>query len=228
MESIKGFFDSFKEFIWDIIGYLLPGSYILILLSVFIEPTYFITPSLGANTSDFYIFIFISISYLLGHVVYGFGLLKEHILGKDSYTKKIEKQVASRKAFSLSKKLLANALKGKELIDNLETASIRDLRSIAMSFIPEHDQKIYGFMFRSELSNHTGNISFIIGILGLFFTIFSSYLLPVFKTTTPHLIVYVCLILSYIFLRQTRDRFYAIAIGLPFSIYTAKQLKHEL
>ena len=83
MENVKSFFDSFKEFIWDIIGYLLPGSYVLILLSVCLNKEYFISPSLGTFTKDFYPFIFLVISYLLGHVVYGIGCFKEKRLGKN-------------------------------------------------------------------------------------------------------------------------------------------------
>lgn len=156
MESVKGFFDSFKEFVWDIIGYLLPGSYVLILLSVCVSKEYFVSPSLGTNTYDFYPFVFIVVSYLLGHVAYGFGWFKEEIMGKYSYVKKIEAKVTTRKRFALSKELISKALLAKGVTDDLINATVRDLRSIAMSYIPEHDQKIY--TFRSDLSNQTGNI----------------------------------------------------------------------
>lgn len=222
MDSVRSFFDSFKEFIWDIIGYLLPGSYIIILLSVCVNQEYFIFPSFGTSTNDFLPFIFIVVSYLLGHVAYGFGWFKEELLGKYSYAKKIEAKVATRKAFALSKQLLSNALLEKGITEDFSNATVRDLRSIAMSFIPEQDQKIYTFTFRSDLSNQTANISFLIGFLGLIFSIISSNTLNIFKTDKAHFIIYICLILCYFFLRQTRNRFYAISIGLPFSIYTAK------
>ncbi|HEX5152790.1 MAG TPA: hypothetical protein VFW07_15170 [Parafilimonas sp.] len=225
MESVKGFFESFKEFIWDIIGYLLPGSYVLILLSVCINQEYFISTSLGINTNDFYPFIFIVISYLLGHVAYGFGVWKEEILGKRSYVKKIETKIAMRKAFVLSKALISKALHAKGVTDDLSNATVRDLRSIAMSFIPEHDQKIYTFTFRSDISNQTGNISILIGALGLLSFFLKFIPLHIFKTDMTHLIIYVCLIICYFFLRQTRNRFYAISMALPFSIYTANATK---
>lgn len=225
MESIKSFFDSFKEFIWDIIGYLLPGSYILILLSICINSDFFIPLSLGSKTTDFYPYVFIIISYLLGHVAYGFGWFKEEILGKYSYVKKIEKQVATRKGFLLAKGLISKALLLKGITDDLNNATVRDIRSIAMSFIPEQDQKIYTFTFRSDLSNQTGNISILVGILGLFFSIIKCIPFTLFKTDTKYIVLYICLIIAYFFLRQTRNRFYAISIGLPFSIYTAKATK---
>lgn len=225
MGSVKGFFDSFKEFIWDIIGYLLPGSYVLILLSVCVNQEFFVSPSLGTNVNEFYPFVFIVVSYLLGHVAYGFGWFKEEIMGNYSYVKKIETRVATRTGFNLSKQLISKALLAKGVTDDLSKATVRDLRSIAMSYIPEHDQKIYTFTFRSDLSNQTGNISIIVGILGIIFSIFKNIPLHIFKTDTAHIIVYVCLIICYFFLRQTRNRFYAISVGLPFSIYTANATK---
>lgn len=225
MDNLKGFFDSFKEFIWDIIGYLLPGSYILILLSVCVNEEYFITPSLGPENNDFLPFIFIVISYLLGHVAYGFGWLKEELLGKYSYVKQIESKIANRMAFALSKKIILASLQVKGITEDFSSSTVRDIRSIAMSFIPEQDQKIYTFTFRSDLSNQTANISIIIGILGMLFSIISSFPYRIFKTDPAHIVVYLCLIVCYLFLRQTRNRFYAISIGLPFSIYTANAIK---
>ena len=228
MENIKVIFDSLKEFIWDIVGYLIPGSYILIILSVCIESEYFFSPSFGSNTSDFSPYAYIIISYLLGYVAYGFGWFKEGVLSEKSYVKKIEANVGKRKAFVLSKELLSKALLAKGIIDDLNNATVRDVRSLAMSYIPEYDQKIYTFTFRSELSNQTANISLIIGTLGLLFSILK-YIpiisnLTVFKTELSYVVLYVFLIICYFFLRYSRDRFYAISIGLPFSIYTVKAI----
>ncbi len=225
MNGIKGFFDSFKEFIWDIIGYLLPGSYVIILLSICINEKYFVNAAIGNKTTDLYPYVFIVVAYLIGHVTYGFGWLKEKMLGKFSYREKIETKVSKRKAFSLAKNLISKALMAKGISDDLSDSSLRDIRSLAMSFIPEQDQKIYSFTFRSELSNQSGNISIIIGILGLIFSIFPSIPWKVFNTDTKYVLLYLCLIISYFFLRQTRNRFYEISISLPFSIYTSTSIK---
>jgi hypothetical protein len=231
METIKGFFDSFKEFIWDIIGYLLPGSYVLIILSVFVHEEYFVIPSLGTSTNDFYPFIIIVTSYLIGHVTYGVGWFKDELfkrvkfLTMFSYVKTIEANIAKRKAFTLTRELISRAFEEKGINDDFKDISVRDLRNIAMSFIPESDQKIYTFMFRSELSNQIGNISIVIGILGLISSFFEFTPLHIFKTETHYVVVYFCLIISYFFLRQTRNRFYAISLGLPFSLYIAKAIK---
>lgn len=223
MENVKSFFESFKEFAWDIIGYLLPGSFLLILLMICVNQNYILVP--GSRFEDFYLYIFIVVSYLLGHVIYGLGWIKEDLRGKGSYTKKIELDIKNRKAFEWSKNLVAKALEEKGVKDDLDKASVREIRNVVMSFIPEHDQKIYTFMFRSEVANQTGNISFIIGALGSFFSIFHNFPYPLFITDRSHVLLYMSLIGAYFLLRKTRNRFYAIAIGLPFSIYTANQIK---
>jgi hypothetical protein len=225
MDSIKNFFDSFKEFIWDIIGYLIPGSYILILLSICIKSNYYLTPSLGNGTTNLYPYVFVIVAYLLGHVAYGFGLLKEEVLGKYSYVKQIEANVSTRQAFDLAKQLISKGLLAKGITNDLSKATVRDVRNLAMSFIPEQDQKIYSFTFRSDLANQTGNISIVIGGIGLLFSIFKCIPLSLFRTDVNYIMLYVCLIPTYYFLRQTRNRFYAISVGLPFSIYTAKAIK---
>lgn len=222
MDAIKGFFDSFKEFVWDIIGYLLPGSFLLIVLSACVNPAFYFDAAIINEKTNLFPFAFIAISYLLGHVIYGFGWLKEKTLKEWSYTKKIEKSVSGREAFKLSKQLITKALAAKGIVNDLANASVRDVRNLAMSFAPEADQKIYSFTFRSELSNHIGNISCIVGLLGVVSFFWKNVPLKIFLTTTNHVILYVCLILAYILLRETRNRFYAISIGIPFSIYTAK------
>ncbi len=227
MEQIKSFFDSFKEFIWDVIGYLLPGTYLIILLQYCISKDFLIEFNLSKQAADFYPYFFLTIAYILGHIVYGFGWFKEGILGKLSYTKKIEKKVSGKKAYLLAKKLITKNLTEKELNEDFETATVRDIRSIIMSYNPENDQKVYSFTFRSELANQTGNISLVIGTLGFFVCILNYFgiKLQLFQCDTTHVWIYICLVVSYLFLRQTRNRFYAISMGLPFSIYTASEIK---
>lgn len=225
MENLKGFFDSFKEFIWDIIGYLLPGSYVIILLSICINSSFFLNTTLSCEQNESYNFVFIIVSYVIGYVVYGIGVFKERILGKYSYIKKTEESVSKRPAFNSAKQLISKAYQNKGVTTDLTYASVRDLRSITMGFIPEQDYKIYTFTFRADISNHTGFMSLIIGVLGLLFSIFNSIPLTIFKTSTTYVLFYICLIICYLFLRETRNKFYAISLGLPFSIYTAQSLK---
>ncbi|WP_294278054.1 hypothetical protein [uncultured Chryseobacterium sp.] len=222
MENIKSFFDSFKEFVWDIIGYLLPGSYLLIVLSIIIKKDYFVYPTIGTNSDDFYPFIFIVVSYILGYAIYGLGVMKENILGEYSYIKKIEEKVKNRRTFSLSKELLSKYLSAKDVSDDLSSTNLREMRSIVMGFMPEQDQKVYTFTFRADLSNQIGNTSIILGVSALVFSILKPFSLDLFNTGKAFYIIYFCLIFNYILLRQTRNKFYEISLGLPFSIYTAK------
>lgn len=228
MDSVKNFFDSFKEFVWDIIGYLLPGSYLLILLSICINENLFISTKIKLTNEDSNLFIFLLGSYLLGYLVYGLSFLKEKKLGNKSYMKKIEKNISDRKAINWAKEILRTKFKTVNIEEDFSDTSVRDLRNVVMSFIPEADQKIYTFTFRSDVSNNTANISLILGILGTIsclINLVTDFLL--FNTGLAYLIFYICLIGAYYLLRETRNRFYAISMSIPFSIFTSKHLDDE-
>lgn len=225
MDSIKNFFDSFKEFIWDIVGYLLPGSYLLILLSICANDRLFLSVKLSSLGNDFNSLIFVIASYLLGYVVYGFSFFKEKKLGDSSYMKIIESSISNKNSVVWSKKILKKKFKKKKIREDFSSASIRELRNIVMSFIPESDQKIYTFTFRSDISNNTANISLVLGLLGIISSLI--YLLFDFKffnVSLAYITLYICLIISYFLLKEIRDRFYAISMSVPFSIFTAKEL----
>ncbi|WP_259016569.1 hypothetical protein [Emticicia fluvialis] len=231
MDQVKSFFDSFKEFIWDIIGYLLPGSYLLILLQYVIYPIYLIEVNkLNNLIPNFHSYSFIILAYILGHGAYGLGLIKEEILRRCSYItykEKIEETVSHKKPFLIAKKLIVKNLTENGLDENFDSATVKDIRNIIMSYYPEYNQKVYSFTFRSELSNQAGNISFLIGIFGILFSILNNSFsfFQLFQSDVIHVILYICLICSYLFFRQTRNRFYKISLELPFSIYTASEIK---
>jgi hypothetical protein len=214
--------DSIKEFIWDIIGYLIPGLYLFILLYICLDNSYLSCIPVPPNLQVWVIMI---VSYIFGYAIYGLGALKEHILGDKSYVKIIESKVKSRIAFEITRKDIIS--KFTKTDSNFENATVRDFRSIAMGLFPESEKKIYTFTFRADISNHAGNISFLIGAIGIVSIIlkciFSFYL---FKTDVLFIIIYVCLIISYFLFEQTRNKFYAISIGLPFSIYSSNLLKN--
>jgi hypothetical protein len=224
MENVKGFFDSFKEFIWDIIGYLLPGAFVLILFYGTVNNKYLFQPDLKMEVKYFF-FVLIILAYLIGYVVYGLGCIKDKIFGECSYTKKIERDISKKLAFLYSKEILSKELEKKQLNDKLSTGTVREIRNLVMGFIPESDQKIYTFTFRSDLANHIGNVSFAFGLFGLIFSSFPALKPLYFKHDAGHIILYMILILSYYLLRATRNRFYEISIGLPFSIFTSNSLK---
>ena len=88
MDSVKSFFDSFKEFIWDILGYLLPGSLFLIILSAIVKQQYYFSSSLITKESGMYAAVFVIVSYSIGYCVYGLGLIKELVRGNGLTLKK--------------------------------------------------------------------------------------------------------------------------------------------
>lgn len=229
MDSVKSFFDSFKEFVWDIVGYVLPGSYLLVLLSICVNEHLFIKIKIILKTEDFNLYIFLLGSYLLGYIVYGLSILKEKKLGNKSYMKKIENSIYNRKSINWAREILLKKFTYVNIDEDLSSASLRDLRSLVMSFIPEADQKIYTFTFRSDISNNVANISLLLGVFGIFSCIInainSAFLF--FNTGISFVIFYICLIVSYYLLIQTRNRFYAISMSVPFSIFTAKNLNNE-
>lgn len=219
--GIKSFFDSFKEFVWDIIGYLIPGSFLFILLSATISEKYFVTTNLSSE--DLNIFIFIVLSYLLGYVIYGIGLYKDEKFAKSSYKKVIENTISKESLFLECKKVYLKKIQqeGKKLDENI---TLRELRTRVMSYIPESDQKIYTFTFRSELSNHISNICFLYGCIALiFWGVQSFFNFQVFYSEAKFITLYILLCIISFFLSKTRDRFYSISMRVPFSVFMAKE-----
>ncbi|WP_299708414.1 hypothetical protein [uncultured Pontibacter sp.] len=226
MEGISTLFNSFKEFIWDIIGYFLPDAYLIIVISTCVKQDFLFNFHLHNERDEYYTLTLLIISYLIGHAVYGLSTFKEKIRGKKSYKKRIELEIAKEENFLIVNDLLKERYSKLGLNYCFENISIRDKRRIVMGLVPEADHKVYTFTFRSHLSNHIGNISVIIGTMGIimtFGTIFFSKL-SLFNSQPRYILLYLILILSYIFLRKTRDRFYKVSISLPFSLYFSKAL----
>ena len=229
--DVKNIFDSFKDFFWDIIGYFLPGLYLLLLLSTCIVPERFYSSEILNSKPDLYVFVFVVLSYILGYLIYGVGILKDKALRKRSTTERVEKETQNNAEFRLSKEMIQKYFQERDMTtkidDNIKT---RKLRNLVMPFVPEVDNKTYTFMFRSDLCKHIGNVSLILGVLGLLNKLIN-YLfgaVPVFKVDTNMIVLYVLLVLSYFLFRATRKYFYSIAIKIPFSAFiTWKEKKTE-
>jgi len=226
MEGIKSFFESFKEFIWDILGYILPGAYFLILMSISIKNAYLTNINYFHIDKNYFPYIILIISYIIGYAVYGLNALIENTLKGKSYSKKIEEKTKDRINYKIAKTILDQKFQEKGIIIDINKATFRDLRSIAMSFFPEQDQKIYTFSFRADISNHAGTISLIFGIFGLVFSIINR-LTPVdiFIIDIFHIVLYVFLTISCFLFMSMRNKFYAISLGLPFTLLTANSIK---
>lgn len=224
MGDVKTFFDSFKEFVWDIIGYLIPGAYLFILVSFFINENYML--SVPPVFKGHELLLIIVISYVLGYMIYGLGDLKEKNRKNKSYSKVVLEPIMLLPVFIESKKIMMEKdSENTEFNEQLKVIGVRELRNIVMSYVPEADQKIYTFTFRSELSRHTGLVSIVLGSLGAFFTILECRWASInlFKTDVVHLLLYVLLIFAYFLLREPRDKFYRIAMTMPFNLFVARE-----
>jgi hypothetical protein len=233
MEGLKSFLESFKEFIWDIVGYMLPGAYCLILLIVSVNHNYWIDLNNIKIGNNGFVWIMIIVSYLLGYLIYSFNAFWEKLpdlgkllkcenlsewikrLEKKTYSKRIAEETKSRSTYKIAKKILEKKFKEQDIEEEMQNASVRDLRNIAMGLFPKQDQKIYTFQFRADISNSVGTISLIIGIVALLCTFFNNSFVV---NDAKHILLYIFLIIVYFLLKPIRNKFYAISINLPFSL----------
>lgn len=228
MESIKSFFESFKEFIWDIVGYILPGAYCLILLSISVHSDYWLNVD-SIFSNKYYPYVIVIISYLLGYAIYGLNIIIQNkIFGEKSHTKTIENKINKRISYQTTKSILQKKFQEKGIDSDLENASLRDLRSIVMGFFPEQDQKTYTFAFRADIANHAGTISLFFGILGLLSSIIN-YISPfnVMIVDTIHIMLYIILVFSYFPFSSMRDHFYEFSQNLPFSLLLSSEINEK-
>lgn len=236
MESIKSFFESFKEFIWDIVGYILPGSYCIILMSLSVNSDYWLNVDYVFNSQCFP-YVIVIISYLLGYVVYGLNIkiykTREVKIFKrkfkiTSYIDTIEDKTKIRIAYKATKSILQKKIQEKGIDFDPEKASLRDLRSIAMGFFPEQDQKVYTFAFRADIANHAGTISLFFGVLGLLSAIINCITpFNIIIVDSIHIVLYVMLAISYFPFSSMRDRFYAISLNLPLSLLFTSEINEK-
>jgi hypothetical protein len=227
MEGIKGLFESLKEFIWDVIGYFIPGMYVIILLSVIVEPKYFIHTELIDKKDPAINFVLVIIAYILGYLIYGLGEWKEKSQGKNSFMEKIQANMPNSNTYKLASELLQNKISTTNATMQVSSMSAKDVRNLAMSYAPDADKKVYTFMFRSDLARHIANSSIIIGILGVLLQA-AHWIYPQFqvvKGEIGYLVVYIFLICSFFIFNYTRDRFYRIAMNIPFSILISNLAK---
>ena len=223
--DLKAFFESLKDYFLDVIGFLIPGVMLLVCLSVTVQNKYFFSSPILKNESSYYTFIFLIVTYVLGYLVYGLGVLKDNVLGKLSSKKRIEEEIRNSNVFKDALYKYTNYTVLHSLNSPQQSIGCRELRSIVMSFNTDEDNnKIYKFMYRSDLSKHMGNVVLVIGILGLlnYAISYKTNEFAVFRTETKFILLYIVLLFSYFLFRGTRRYFYDIAIKTPFNMYFAR------
>jgi hypothetical protein len=221
---------SLKEFVWDIIGYLIPGFLLILVLN------FFLLPKVGVENS-FIIdwkalnetYVIIVLAYVLGFVVYSLTLVKISIQDnfidalKDKYIKlyKYFKKYHSKfweENFKTSATF--QAAKDKLSADGISSANnmkINEVRNIFMSRNPKMDQKVYTFMFRASVFDHTSTIMIVMVILAVLSFFTGCFDKAFMKTETLHMVLYLCFTFLCLRLGNAKRVFYSISQRIPFS-----------
>lgn len=125
MDSFKNMFDSFREFIWDILGYFIPGAFLISMLSFFLTEEHKIESNLLLLSSEYSSYFFVLVSYVLGYVIFGVGEYLKEIQQKTSFHTKIEDKVRESKNVLLSIKKLTKITQGDGVEENFDEYNLR-------------------------------------------------------------------------------------------------------
>jgi hypothetical protein len=228
-----------KEFFLDVLGFLLPGYFVLILFYLFLVSNFKICLD-KLLVHEYSKIIIPVISYIAGYVLFGISeawnslykldnqgrffkiLCCLRFLEKKHYTSELHEKIKESADYKIVKQIINERIGiENQVLDNMDANSVRN---IAMSYIPEADKKIYNFMFRSELSdkiNVSLKIIVFLGVISLLFELMfqKPWLL---KTDTISLHVYMLFFISTYFLRKTQKRFFSIAFRIAFPIFVVK------
>lgn len=219
---------SLKEFVWDIIGYLIPGFLLIITLNFFLIPDIEVKNSFLIDWEIFKpTYIIIVLSYVLGFVVYSLTIFKiflqDYFIDK-SKNKKIYKYLEKYHSKFWEKSLyispIFQAAKDKlttEGISNASNMKINEVRNIFMSRNPEMDQKVYTFMFRSSVFDHTSTIMMLVVVMSILAYIMSFFDIYFIKHEKLHIVLYLIFPFLCIRLGNAKRMFYSISQRIPMS-----------
>ncbi|WP_322969419.1 hypothetical protein [Faecalibacter sp. LW9] len=222
---------SIKEFIWDILGYLIPGITLVILFNFIISPEIITNDNFIFDWEEFKNYLILVIAYVLGYLIYSLSIFKLKIQNfviekinipeSNKLFKYINILIKSKhgdfwrenienEAFYISAKDFLKANNYSE-IDNMK---YNNIRNILMSRNPEMDQKVYTFMFRSALFDHISTIFYLI-VLMVILQLNIDY--KFLKTDLIHKVFYVSTLVLIPLLGNCKRIFYSIAQRLPIS-----------
>lgn len=224
MENI---IQNLKEFIWDIIGYLIPGFLLIILGNFFLIPSVSFNNDFLFDWDHFGHYLIVVLSYCLGYVVYGITMFKikiqDGLVDSISYFVDLD-FISSRKSdawkelfessgtFNNAKKFLSE-----NGVDNIDTFKVNEIRNMLMSRDPSMDQKVYTFMFRSSLFDHISTILMLIVISAIFQLVLKNWEISFIKFGTPYLIIYSIFLVLIPMLGDQKRKFFSISQRIPFS-----------
>lgn len=232
---------SLKEFIWDIIGFMIPGFTLIIAFNFLIDPIIAVKNSFIFDWNEFQPILLIIVSYILGFVIYSLTMFKIktqdqiiEFLARDSMLLNklapikffIQKYIVPKhsKNWELKFKESSTVLSAKNFLTKAEYKKVdqmelNEIRNILMSRNPQMDEKVYTFMFRSSVFDH---LSTVLLIFSLIFYIQCILILfdiniGILKTETPFKIFYIIAIILIPLLGNCKRLFYSISQRIPFS-----------
>lgn len=229
MENYKNFVDSIKEFSFDILGFITPGAVALLYILFSIDESILLKFQNTSISETQYSLAFFLISYIFGYIAMGLSLIKIKMC-INNYQFKIENMIYNSNLFKDTIIKYNNINPDLKDQSNIKT---KELRTRIMSYIPEADNKIYGFRFRSDLCEHT--LTILITFACIFLMTFACIFLKNYNSNDiieAHLVKYdsmffyfhCAVIISCLFLIPVRNRFYDITMRIPFSIFLSKKL----
>lgn len=226
---------SLKEFIWDIIGYLIPGLFLIILLNFLISTENTVENIFLIDWSVFQNSLIIILGYIFGYLIYSLTRYKIFIQDKlierlikvvkiESNTRKIVK-IYNRFLHKRHSGLWMEDFKKSELykavmekyrneIPNIDLMEVNEVRNILMTKNDKQSQLIYTFMFRSSMFDH---ISTIFIMILMIFSLQSIFNFNLIKTGTTFYFIYATMLLLIPLLGNSKRFFFPKAIRVPFS-----------
>lgn len=221
--------ESLKEFIWDIIGYLIPGAFLLIVFNFCLVKDEFEYYSFIIDWAVFGPSLFIVVSYVLGYVVYSFTKYKIYIqdklinlviflcFNKDNFITKFFRKRHSedwKANFKSSKLYQAVINKMKKDYPTIDQMEINEVRNILMTKNSAQSEIIYTFMFRSSIFDHVSTI-FMLVLIVYFLQFFK--LIEILKDDIQYRYIYFCMLISIPLLGNSKRFFFPKAMRIPFS-----------
>ncbi|MBI9062563.1 MAG: hypothetical protein JEZ14_11305 [Marinilabiliaceae bacterium] len=210
---------AFKDIFFDILGYLLPGLFILgtIFISLSNEYNDNIHKYINTNTT----MVLMMFAYIISYVIFGFSEIKLSALSY--YTKKENTVYNNIKSDEVYWQVLEILKEQTKL--SLQDPKVRNIRNLCMSFVPSSDKKIYEFMFRGELCNNIATAIILFDIIFLVNLLLSIWNLNVIELATNYIIFYVALNFLIFPLEKARFRFWSISMRIVFPIFLANHYK---
>ena len=218
-----------KEFIWDIVGYLIPGFFLIIILNFILSPQIAIENDFLIDWNELGEFLLLVVSYVLGYIVYSLTIFKINV--QDQILKKLIKWFPKKQSYLstfLSTGCESNFKKSATFKNSVEFLSdnghkeaknmrINEIRNILMSRDPSITQKVYTFMFRSSLFDHISTILIVVQLIVLFQIVFSFFDVFFLKVSNQFIVIYILFMLFIPLLGKCKRIFFPRAMRIPFS-----------